>query len=98
MTHAARLVPTPRQGALLRSLKRWITEHGYPPSWRDLCELHGCNSTNAISGQLKALETLDFIRRNLATARAIVITPDGEAWLARNPLPAPERTSEEESP
>lgn len=98
MTQAARLVPTPRQGALLRSLKRWITEHAYPPSLRELCQLHGCNSTNSVSGHLEGLEALDFIRRKNATARAIVITPEGEAWLARNPLPAQEQRTGEESP
>lgn len=89
MTNAARWVPTPRQGDLLRLIKRWLTEHGYSPSMRELGDLLGCKSTNAVAEHLAGLENCELIRRGLMTARSIVITAAGEDWLARNPLPTP---------
>lgn len=60
-----------RQEAILDFMRRFIDEHDYPPSIRDI-QL-GCNisSTSVVDYNLKALEKAGLIRRDREVSRAI---------------------------
>jgi len=70
---------TERQEEILRSLIRWMREHGYPPTIRELGHEVGLASTRSVSDHLVRLEELGFIRRHRDQSRAIEILrePDG---------------------
>jgi repressor LexA len=77
--NARRLDLTERQEEILRSLIRWMREHGYPPTIRELGREVGLASTRSVSDHLVRLEELGFIRRHRDQSRAIEILrePDG---------------------
>ena len=70
---------TERQAEVLRTLIRWMREHGYPPTMRELGHEVGLSSTRSVSDHLVRLEELGFIRRHRDQSRAIEILrePDG---------------------
>ena len=70
---------TERQEEVLRSLIRWMREHGYPPTMRELGHAVGLSSTRSVSDHLVRLEELGFIRRHRDQSRAIEVLrePDG---------------------
>ncbi len=64
---------TLRQKSVLQFLKRYLQEHGYPPSLRDICaELEIKGAKNARK-HLEALERKGFISRHPNRSRAIEI-------------------------
>lgn len=77
---------TERQGEVLRALIRWMREHGYPPSMRELGQEVGLASTRSVSDYLIRLEELGFIRRHRDQSRAIEILrePDGAFASSRH--------------
>jgi repressor LexA len=62
---------TPRQGDVLDVLREFITEHGFPPTVREIGELMDISSTNAVSEHLMALEGKGYISRWPGQPRAI---------------------------
>jgi repressor LexA len=83
--NARRLDLTERQEEILRSLIRWMREHGYPPTIRELGREVGLASTRSVSDHLVRLEELGFIRRHRDQSRAIEILrePDGAFTVPR---------------
>lgn len=63
------LSPRPRE--ILQFIRRFIEEHDYPPSIRDI--QMGCrvSSTSVVDYNLKALERAGYIRRDREVSRAI---------------------------
>jgi repressor LexA len=61
------------QEALLAFLRRYIAEHGYPPSYREMAAALDFRSINGIAYQLRCLEEKGYLERaaNGAPARAI---------------------------
>jgi len=79
---------SPRQEDILRFMRRFIDEHDYPPSIRDIQV--GCNisSTSVVDYNLKALERMGYIRRDREAARAIeLIGPGGTRRPRTIPVP-----------
>ena len=81
---------TERQEEVLRTLIRWMREHGYPPTMRELGHEVGLSSTRTVSDHLVRLEELGFIRRHRDQSRAIEILrePDG-AFASPRPARGP---------
>ena len=61
---------------LLRILKIYMSEHGYPPSIRELMNEMNVKSTSTIFYYLSKLEDSGKIKRNKNKNRAIEIIPD----------------------
>jgi repressor LexA len=60
-----------RQEAILDFMRKFIDEHDYPPSIRDIQLGCGISSTSVVDYNLKALEKAGFIRRDREVSRAI---------------------------
>lgn len=60
-----------RQEAILDFMRKFIDEHDYPPSIRDIQVGCGISSTSVVDYNLKALEKAGFIRRDREVSRAI---------------------------
>lgn len=73
MTPSRRRELTERQEEVLRTLVRWMREHGYPPTMRELGVALGLSSTRSVSDHLVRLEEMGFIRRRRDRSRAIEI-------------------------
>lgn len=71
--------PSPRQRQVLRFIAQSIASRGVPPTYRELCDLLGVSSTNAVNDLLAALERKGLIRRDVMKSRAVVPTRAG--WL-----------------
>lgn len=88
---------TERQAEVLRTLIRWMREHGYPPSMRELGHEVGLASTRSVSDHLVRLEELGFIRRHRDQSRAIEILREPDGAFA-SPRPARVSTDRIEVP
>jgi repressor LexA len=62
---------TLRQKEILLLLNKYIVEHGYAPSVRELCTLAGLKSTNAIDDHLCVLQEKGYIARQPKIARSM---------------------------
>ena len=85
---------TERQEHVLRTLIRWMREHGYPPTMRELGQALGLSSTRSVSDHLVRLEEMGFIRRRRDRSRAIEILRepvDATASVRRMPGSTMER-------
>ena len=88
---------TERQAEVLRTLIRWMREHGYPPSMPELGHEVGLASTRSVSDHLVRLEELGFIRRHRDQSRAIEILREPDGAFA-SPRPARVSTDRIEVP
>ena len=62
--------------AILEFIKTEITNKGYPPSIREICDKVGLKSTSSVFGYLKLLEAKGAISRGSSKNRAITPTDD----------------------
>lgn len=64
---------TERQREVLDHIRAFLDGHGYPPTIRELRNLLGIGSTNAVVCHLKALEKKGYLVRNRTVARGLKI-------------------------
>lgn len=64
---------TPRQMSILNVIRESISEHGYPPSIREVADRCGLASTSSVAYQLRVLEEKGFLRRDGSLPRAVVV-------------------------
>jgi repressor LexA len=64
-------VLTERQRKILRVIRDWVSDRGYPPSLREIGEAVGLASTSAVSYQLTVLQKKGFLRRKAGRARTL---------------------------
>lgn len=69
--------PTARQLEVLRFVYSYTSDHGFPPSLREIGKAFGFKSTNSVSDHLKYLERKGFIRRHAIISRSTVVTRAG---------------------
>ncbi len=69
---------TPRQRKIMEFLRNWGSEHGYPPSVREIGEAVGLVSPSSVAYQLKALERKGYLRRDPNRPRAVDVRPASE--------------------
>jgi repressor LexA len=77
---------TTRQRRILEVIHDAVTERGYPPSIREICDAVGLTSTSSVHSQLETLEKKGYIRRDPTKPRAIEVYIDRPATTVR-PLP-----------
>ena len=62
---------TARQRKVLRVIREWVEEHGYPPSVREIGDAVGLQSTSSVHHQLRTLERKGYLRRDPNRTRAV---------------------------
>lgn len=83
------LRPTKRQKELLAYIERFITEHGYSPSYREI--MHGLQYTSVatVALHVKSLTTRGHLRKRDHSARSLEVVSQGDQHQS-----APLRTNE----
>ena len=61
------------QGLILDFIREQITENGFPPSVREICEAVGLKSTSTVHGHLKRLEKQGILKRDSMKPRAMAV-------------------------
>lgn len=87
---------TKRQRGILDFIREWVSDHGYPPSVREIGEAVGLVSPSSVAYQLKELERKGYLRRDPNRPRAVdvrtpteqVDTDEDAALRAQRPTPA----------
>ncbi len=59
------------QLSILNYIKNELSEHGYPPSVREICAHTGLASTSSVHYQLKNLQKKGYLKRDSEKQRAI---------------------------
>lgn len=67
---------TEKQQAIFNFILRSLREEGTIPSIREICQVFGFSSTNAVNTHLNALVKKGYINRRSGMARNIEIAPD----------------------
>lgn len=62
---------TERQQAILEFMQRYLAEHGFPPTLREIGESQGLTNVSAVRGHLAALEKKGYIVKQPDKARSI---------------------------
>ena len=61
------------QGLILDFIREQISENGFPPSVREICEAVGLKSTSTVHGHLKRLEKQGILKRDSMKPRAMAV-------------------------
>ena len=72
--------------AVLAYIHKQVTEHGYPPTVREICSAVGLSSTSTVHGHINRLIEKGFLRKDSAKPRALEITPKGLDLLGVKPI------------
>ena len=75
-----------RQQSILRFLREYVEENGYPPSIREIGAAAGISSTSVVSYNLKRLEEKGYIGRDPEVSRGLKLTAATSAQVVRLPL------------
>lgn len=75
-----------KQMAVLAYIHKQVTEHGYPPTVREICSAVGLSSTSTVHGHITRLIDKGFLRKDSAKPRALEITPKGLDLLGVKPM------------
>ena len=67
---------TKRQQEIFDYVKRYVGEHGYPPTVRDIGKAIGLTSSSTVHAHLGNLERLGLLRRDPTKPRAIEVLVD----------------------
>jgi repressor LexA len=67
---------TQRQQEIFDYVKRYVSEHGYPPTVRDIGKAIGLASSSTVHAHLANLEKLGMLRRDPTKPRAIEVLKD----------------------
>jgi repressor LexA len=67
---------TKRQQEIFDFVKRYVSEHGYPPTVRDIGKAIGLTSSSTVHAHLANLEKLGVLRRDPTKPRAIEVLKD----------------------
>ena len=67
---------TKRQQEIFDFIKRYVGEHGYPPTVRDIGKAIGLTSSSTVHAHLANLEKLGVLRRDPTKPRAIEVLVD----------------------
>lgn len=75
---------TPKQQVLLKLLRGYIADHGYPPTVRELCRLAGLKSPDTVQYHLDNLRAKGLIEEAEGKSRALALT--GQEKVALIPV------------
>jgi repressor LexA len=76
---------TDRQRAILDVVNSHLSEHGYPPSVREIGEAVGLRSSSSVHAQLATLEDKGYLRRDATKPRAMEVAKDPETDITVRP-------------
>jgi repressor LexA len=76
---------TDRQRAILDVVNSHLSEHGYPPSVREIGEAVGLRSSSSVHAQLATLEEKGYLRRDATKPRAMEVAKDPETDITVRP-------------
>ncbi len=79
---------TERQRQTLEFIAETVTERGYPPTVREICEALGLASSSTAHSHLQALQRKGYIRIDPTKPRAIELHYDSDTGLAFDRRPA----------
>lgn len=79
---------TERQRQTLTYIADTVTERGYPPSVREICEALGLASSSTVHSHMQALQRKGYLRIDPTKPRAIELLFDAETGLAAERSPA----------
>lgn len=71
---------TERQRAIMDFLHAHTSEHGYPPSVREIGDAVGLKSPSSVHAQLSTLEDKGLLRRDSTKPRALDLDPDATRY------------------
>ncbi|GEP19553.1 transcriptional repressor LexA [Pediococcus argentinicus] len=74
-----------KQLAVLSFIHERVTEQGYPPTVREICEAVGLSSTSTVHGHIDRLQKKGFLKKDPTKPRAIEITNEGLEQLGIEP-------------
>jgi len=79
---------TKRQQEIFDFVRHYVTDHGYPPTVRDIGKAIGLTSSSTVHAHLANLEKLGLLRRDPTKPRAIEVLVDkAKAVVAPGGLP-----------
>jgi repressor LexA len=67
---------TKRQQEIFEYVKQYVSDHGYPPTVRDIGKAIGLTSSSTVHAHLANLEKLGLLRRDPTKPRAIEVLKD----------------------
>lgn len=70
-----------KQHEILMFIHEEVSDRGYPPTVREICDATGLASTSTVHGHLSRLEKYGYIVRDPAKPRAIEVTESGRNKL-----------------
>ena len=70
-------VLTWRQRKILRVIRDWVHERGYPPSMREIADAVGLTSTSSVKYQLSVLQRKGYLHRDAGRARTMEVRLPG---------------------
>lgn len=79
---------TDRQRQTLQFIADTVTERGYPPSVREICDALGLASSSTVHSHMQALQRKGYLRIDPTKPRAIELLYDPETGLAADRSPA----------
>ncbi len=74
---------TPKQEEVFTYIKKYIADHGYPPSVREICKSIGVSSPATVQAHINHLKEAGVIRNSSNKFRTIEILTDNE-YLNKN--------------
>ena len=74
-----------RMRAVIGVIARYVAEHGYPPSMREVMDETGFSSISVVGYSLDACEEVGLIVRSRGMARAVKLTAAGRAFAEAPP-------------
>jgi repressor LexA len=77
---------TPRQQQVLDFISRQISEHGYPPTLREISRQIGTSGTVSAIHHLEALERKGYLRRDAGSSRAIILNREPQPETVSVPI------------
>jgi len=78
-----------RQRAILKFVRDFINNRGYPPAVREIGEAVGLSSSASVHNHLRRLQEIGFIARDSAKPRALELTSDTDSWRNKLLVPVP---------
>lgn len=75
-----------KQERILEFIGAFLTEHGFPPTVRDIQKGCGMSSTSVVDYNLRILERLSYLRRSREVSRGIELARRGRGGMVRIPL------------
>lgn len=77
---------TARQRTILLMIHEHVTQHGYPPSVREIGDAVGLRSPSSVHAQLETLERRGYLRRDPTKPRALELGRDPDTDLELRPV------------